>query len=172
LTPTKVNFRFNLSNSSPLSSSGLTGRSPEAPERSREAAAYWIARRSLSSGAHSRDPLAGDDDRMHQGMRSHSRGAIASRLCVASRPQKRRGRREDRVHAAPAVSCAIAHKERAHEHTGSAETLRPSLRNGFTAYFVLSPVNGFLATVAHERRALTNLMPAPRHQDHTTSPYA
>jgi hypothetical protein len=24
----------------------------------------------------------------------------------------------------------------------------PSLRNGFTAYFVLSPVNGFLATVA------------------------
>ena len=23
---------------------------------------YWIVRRSLSSGAHSRDPLAGDDD--------------------------------------------------------------------------------------------------------------
>jgi hypothetical protein len=51
------------------------------------------------------------------------------------------------VHAAPAVSCAIAHKERAHEHTGSAETLRPSLRNGFTAYNELSPVNGFFATV-------------------------
>src|SRR5882757_3040584 len=30
----------------------------------------------------------------------------------------------------------------AHEHTGSAETLRPSLRNGFTAYIALSPVNG------------------------------
>ena len=28
----------------------------------------------------------------------------------------------------------------AHEHTGSAEALRHSLRNGFTAYFVLSPV--------------------------------
>ena len=26
-----------------------------------------------------------------------------------------------------------------------------SLRNGFTAYFVLSPVNGFLATVASEK---------------------
>src|SRR5882724_6689516 len=39
-------------------------------------------------------------------------------------------------------------KECAHEHTGSAETLRPSLRNGFTAYIVLSPVTGFLATVA------------------------
>jgi hypothetical protein len=38
-------------------------------------------------------------------------------------------------------------KKCAHEHTGSAESIRPSLRNGFTAYFVLSPVNGFLATV-------------------------
>ena len=27
----------------------------------------------------------------------------------------------------------------AHEHTGSAEALRHSLRNGFTAYFALSP---------------------------------
>jgi hypothetical protein len=27
----------------------------------REAAEYWIARRSLSSGGHSADPLAGDD---------------------------------------------------------------------------------------------------------------
>jgi hypothetical protein len=30
-------------------------------------------------------------------------------------------------------------KENAHEHTGSAEALRHSLRNGFTAYFALSP---------------------------------
>jgi len=52
------------------------------------------------------------------------------------------------VRAAPAVSRAIAHRERAHEHTGSAETLRPSLRNGFAAYFLLSPVNGSFATVA------------------------
>jgi len=63
-------------------------------------------------------------------------------------PSQDRGRREDRVRAAPAVSCAVAHRGRAHEHTGSAETLRPSLRNGFTAYFVLSPVNGSFATVA------------------------
>jgi hypothetical protein len=54
------------------------------------------------------------------------------------------------VRAAPAVSRAIAHRERAHEHTGSAEAFRPSLRSGFTAYFVLSPVNGFLATVASQ----------------------
>jgi hypothetical protein len=62
-----------------------------------------------------------------------------------------RGRREDRVRAAPAISCAIAHKERAHEHTGTGGASRPSLRNGFTAYFVLSPVNGFLATVAPKK---------------------
>jgi len=33
------------------------------------------------------------------------------------------------------------HEECAHEHTGSAEAVRPSLRNGFTAYVVLSLVN-------------------------------
>src|SRR6185437_12776401 len=55
-----------------------------------------------------------------------------------------RGRREDRVRAAPAVSCAMGNKECAHEQTGSAETLRPSLRNGLTAYAVLSLVTGFL----------------------------
>jgi hypothetical protein len=71
-------------------------------------------------------------------------------------------------------------KEHAHEHTGSAESIRPSLRNGFTAYFVLSPVNGSFATVASgtprsiqlDRCATANLTPAPRRQDHTTSPSA
>jgi hypothetical protein len=32
-----------------------------AMSKGREAAAYWIIRRSLSSGARSRDPLADDD---------------------------------------------------------------------------------------------------------------
>jgi hypothetical protein len=41
-------------------------------------------------------------------------------------------------------------QESAHEHTGSAEAIRPSLRNGFTAYSALSPVTGFLATVTCE----------------------
>jgi len=64
-------------------------------------------------------------------------------------PPEMRGRREDRVLAAPAVSCASCVSKCAHEHTGSAETLRPSLRNGFTAYIVLSPVSrGSVATVA------------------------
>jgi hypothetical protein len=39
------------------------------------------------------------------------------------------------------LACNL-HKRNAHEHTGSAEAIRHSLRNGFTAYSVLSPVNG------------------------------
>src|SRR5258708_38912390 len=77
----------------------------------------------------------------HEHTLSFSRQAL-SEACKSFTPRKKRGRREDRVHAAPAVSCANAHKENAHEHTGSAEAVRPSLRNGFTAYFVLSPVIG------------------------------
>ena len=35
-------------------------------------------------------------------------------------------------------------KEKAHEQTGSAEALRHSLRNGFTAYSVISPAIGLV----------------------------
>jgi hypothetical protein len=55
-----------------------------------------------------------------------------------------RGRREYRVRAAPAVSCAKVQKRNAHEHTGSAEAIRHSLRNGFTAYSALSLVIGLV----------------------------
>jgi hypothetical protein len=54
-------------------------------------------------------------------------------------PPKREGAGECRVRAAPAVSCAKVHERNAHEHTGSAETLRHPPRNGFTAYAALSP---------------------------------
>jgi hypothetical protein len=56
-------------------------------------------------------------------------------------------------------------------HHRFAETVRHSLRNGFTAYFVLSPVTGLFC---HRRRAdhLRNLTPASGRQDHTTSPSA
>jgi hypothetical protein len=35
-------------------------------------------------------------------------------------------------------------QENAHEHTGSAEAIRHSLRNGFTAYVALSPAIGLV----------------------------
>src|SRR3954447_19019714 len=55
----------------------------------------------------------------------------------------------------------------------AAGAFRPSLRNGFTAYFVLSPENGSFASVAtREASLLPDLAPAPRRPNHTTSPYA
>src|SRR5437667_5671749 len=55
----------------------------------------------------------------------------------------------------------------------AAETLRHPLRNGFTAYFVLSPVSGlFLPPSPLRSLLLKGLAPASRRQDHTTSPYA
>jgi len=86
-----------------------------------------------------------------------SRQAFARVLQLQSAPSNKgrsatlkKGRREDRVRAAPAVSCALMHRKCAHEHTGSAEAVRPSLRNGFTAYFVLSLVIGLSC---HHRHA-------------------
>jgi hypothetical protein len=94
-------------------------------------------------------------------------------VCMFFVPPEHGGRREDRVHAAPAFPRAICANKTAHEHTGTGGASRPSLRNGFTAYFVLSPENGSFASVAREKLSpLLSLMPAPRHQDHTTSPYA
>ena len=99
-------------------------------------------------------------------MTSHSRGALRPRFAFSFALFEIRGRREDRVHAAPAVSRAIAHRKRAHEHTGSAETLRPSLRNGFTAYFVLFPENGSFASVAcASYRTLNASTAAPEPHD-------
>src|ERR687890_236430 len=81
-------------------------------------------------------------------MASRSRGIDRPRFASSFALFENRGRREDRMLAAPAVSRAICANKTAHEHTGQRETLRPSLRNGFTAYFVLSPENGSFASVA------------------------
>jgi hypothetical protein len=77
------------------------------------------------------------------------------------------------VRAAPAVSRAIVIGKNAHEHTGSAEAIRPSLRNGFTAYSALAPVTG-LSCHRHPREVLlpANLTPASGRQAHTASPSA
>ena len=64
-------------------------------------------------------------------------------------------------------------EECAHEHTGSAETLRPSLRNGFTAYTVLSPAIGLFCHRRPRKVLLAaNLAPASGCQDHTALPSA
>jgi hypothetical protein len=76
-------------------------------------------------------------------------------VCIDLVLFENRGRREDRVRAAPAVSCAMCTKKCAHEHTGSAESIRPSLRNGFTAYGALSPATN---SSCHRRRRIEGLV--------------
>jgi hypothetical protein len=49
------------------------------------------------------------------------------------------------MHPQPRVQSKKAHERNHHRFTG---TIRLSLRNGFNAYNVLSPVTGFFATVA------------------------
>src|SRR4051794_10216980 len=79
---------------------------------------------------------------------SHSRGTMRPRLALISRPSQR-GRRESRVRAAPAVSCAMEKEGRTRAYRSSGGIPAFPAR-WFTAYFVLSPVTGFLATVACE----------------------
>src|SRR5205809_8147609 len=86
-------------------------------------------------------------------------------------PSQKRGRRECRVHAAPAASCAKVRKKGAHEHTGQrkhsdipcAMALRLISRSPRWSGLVVTVAGGTLPA---------ELAPASRRQDHTTSPYA
>jgi hypothetical protein len=86
---------------------------------------------------------------------------------------KDRGRREDRVRAAPAVSRARCTRQNAHEHTGSAEAVRPSLRNGFNGFLrALLGDRALLPPLPPRSLLLESLTPASGRRDHTTSPSA
>ena len=67
--------------------------------------------------------------------------------------------------------CKIVQKS-AHEHTGSAEAIRHSLRNGFNGFLRALPGDRALLSPSRVRCAsiVTRLTPALRRQDHTTSP--
>src|SRR5436190_22702165 len=84
--------------------------------------------------------------------------------------------REERAQGRPGACCTRGlacdlRKQNCTRAYRAAGAFRPSLRNGFTAYSALSPVNGSFATVAGGIPP-AYLTPAPRRQDHTTSPYA
>src|SRR6201991_1724684 len=104
--------------------------------------------------------------------RRYSRDAIASELFnfIAPLQAEGAGNAGCALHPRSRVRC-LRIKKGAHEHTGSAETLRHPPRNGFTAYIVLSPVSGLVVTVAGGIAPI-DLTPASRRQNHTTSPYA
>src|SRR5438067_12239851 len=104
-------------------------------------------------------------------MRLRSRGAFAPEVCILVCPPP-----EERAQGRPGAYCTRGlacdlRKQNCTRAYRAAGTLRPSLRNGFTAYFVLFPENGFLASVVSGTLP-ANLTPAPRRPNHTTSPYA
>ncbi len=104
---------------------------------------------------------------------SRSRGASRPRFASSFGPP-----RDQRAQGRPGACCTRGlacdlRKQKCTRAYRAAGTLRPSLRNGFTAYFVLFPENGSFASVAtREASPLPDLAPAPRRPNHTTSPYA
>ena len=82
---------------------------------------------------------------------------MAPEVCIFVCPP-----RNQRAQGRPGACCTrglacdlrITKRTRAYRAAG---TLRPSLRNGFTAYFVLSPENGSFASVAREKLASPEL---------------
>jgi hypothetical protein len=81
-------------------------------------------------------------------------------------PLLNRGRRECRVRAAPAVSCAKSCAFRRTRAYRAAEAVRHPLRNGFTAYFVLSPVSEFVLSPSSAGH-----FPLTWHQQRVSGPH-
>jgi hypothetical protein len=69
---------------------------------------------------------------------------------------------------------APCNKKHGGRTTGTAGAFQHSLRDGFTAYFVLSPVTGLFChrRLSREKVRAKDLAPASGRQDHTTSPSA
>jgi hypothetical protein len=104
-------------------------------------------------------------------MASRSRRRFRARFGLLASPSIQRAQGKPGARCTRGLACKIVQRN-AHEHTGSAEAVRPSLRNGFTAYNALSPATG-LSCHCHWRKLVSaNLMPASGHQDHTPSPSA
>jgi hypothetical protein len=107
-----------------------------------------------------------------EGMRSHSRGAIRPGLASIATLRKQRGRRESRVRAAPAISCAKMHKK---AHTSIQVQRRQSGLPCAMVYGLLRALPGdraFLPPSSLRSLLLKNLTPASGRQDHTASPSA
>ncbi len=100
-----------------------------------------------------------------------SRGADSPEVCISFGPLRTEGAGKTGCLLHPRSRVRFA-QTKLHTSIQGSWSIRPSLRNGFTVYFVLSPENGSFASVALNASYRTNLTPAPRRPNHTTSPYA
>jgi len=119
----------------------------------------------LGSRRGGRDDVGGFSDSSNNDVtHTHLRilATSSARVLQIYSPKKERAQGRPGARCTRGLMCKDALGKNAHEHTGSAETLRPSLRNGFTAYIVLSPARpGLFVTVASVMRSIiANLTPA------------
>ena len=118
------------------------GRHCERSEAIHQAAKKeWIASRSLSSGAHSRDPLARNDGNSRRTYTFSPRHAPEPLMNLPPLG----GRGERRMPVAPAASCAMIVVERTRVTTSTPESPDVPARNGF---------NGFLRALLGDRALL------------------
>src|SRR6266567_6748410 len=104
-------------------------------------------------------------------VRPHSRGRQMPELCEGLGPLgKKRAQGKPDARCTRGLVCNVHKKVRTRAYRSSGGNPAFPAR-WVTAYFVLSPVTGFVATVI-KRIFPQNLAPAPGRQDHTTSPSA
>jgi hypothetical protein len=87
--------------------------------------------------------------KQREGTGPHSHGMRCPRFASVFTLNKQRAQGKPGARCTRGLACKWK-QENAHEHTGSAEAIRPSLRNGFTAYNALSLVTGL--SCHHHRR--------------------
>ena len=117
---------------------------------------------------------------VHAWARSQLRvlAALIARVLRRFHPQREgAGDPQGRAQGRPGARCTrgLACKKRkqdAHEHTGSAEAVRPSLRNGFNGFLRALPGDRLSCHRRHAGMNPPDLTPASGRQDHTTSPSA
>jgi len=139
-------------------------------------AARWIASsRSLSSGAHSRDPLAPRND---EATPAHSRGRFCPGFSQSSALRKQRAQGRPDASRTRSLVCSKKHTSMDHRY---AETIRPSLRDGLAAYTCSPRCTGLFShrppglsayRPQGRHRLLRGLTPASGDRDHTVSPSA
>jgi hypothetical protein len=134
-------------------------------------AGVWIAS-SLSLLAMTGEKRPIQMSNSDEDMSPRSRGAVRPSFASVPTPAKKRGRRESRVRAAPAVSCAKVRKE---THTSIQVQRRQSGFPCAVVYGLFRALPGdraFLPPSPPRSLLLKNLTPASGCQDHTASPSA
>jgi len=133
----------------------------------------WMAGTSPGHDGKTALPLGHRTDstvKQREGVRPRSRGIVRPSFAETIRPQKQRAQGKPGARCTRGLVCNVRKQKRTRAYRSSGGIPAFPAR-WVTACFELSPVNGSFATVA-PRDSPRSLAPAPRRQDHTTSPSA